>query len=154
MKENQIEKESEELISEEVYAIENKTKKFSSKEINLSIFNYDANKLEKYKLLNDEDELLLWKEEELNKIKSEKENKDEDVKIKELYKGEDNNSLFYLNKKELKKKYLKIEENLNEDKDDRNSILDNQNEKEMEKLYKESLLKHPRKIIDGQITKK
>ena len=153
MKENQIEKESEEFISEDVYEIENKTKKFISKEINLSIFNYDAKKLEKYKLLNDEDELLLCKEEELNKIKSEKENKDEDVKIKELYKGEDNNSLFYLNKKELKKKYLKIEENLNEDKDDRNSIFDNQNEKEMEKLYKESLLKHPRKIIDGQITK-
>ena len=49
--------------------------------------------------------------------------------------------------------YGKIEENLNEDKEERNSFLDNQNEKEMEKLYKETLLKHPRKIIDGQITK-
>ena len=153
MKENLIEKESEELISEEIYEIENKNKKNNSKEINLSIFNYNTNKLEKYKLLNEEDELLLCKEEPLNQIKSKKENKDEDVKIKELYKGEDNNSLFYLNKKELKKKYLKIEENLNEDKEDRNSILDNQNEKEMEKLYKESVLKHPRKIVDGQIIK-
>jgi hypothetical protein len=153
MKENLIEKESEELISEEIYEIENKNKKNNSKEINLSIFNYNTNKLEKYKLLNEEDELLLCKEEPLNQIKSKKENKDEDVKIKELYKGEDNNSLFYLNKNELKKKYLKIEENLNEDKVERNSILDNQNEKEMEKLYKESVLKHPRKIVDDQIIK-
>ena len=153
MKENQIEKESEELISEEIYEIEDKNKKSITKEINLNIFNYNTNKLEKYKLLNEEDELLLCKEEALNEIKSKKENKDEDVKIKELYKGEDNYSLFYLNKNELKKKYLKIEGNLNEDKVERNSILDNQNEKEMEKLYKESVLKHPRKIVDGQIKK-
>ena len=107
MKENLIEKESEELISEEIYEIENKNKKNNSKEINLSIFNYNTNKLEKYKLLNEEDELLLCKEEALNKIKSKKENKDEDVKIKELYKGEDNNSLFYLNKKRIEEKIFK-----------------------------------------------
>ena len=35
MKENLIEKESEELISEEIYEIENKNKKNNSKEINL-----------------------------------------------------------------------------------------------------------------------
>ena len=85
MKENQIEKESEELISEEIYEIEDKNKNIS-KEINLSIFNYEENKLEKYKLLNEENEFLFCKEELINELKSKKENKNEDIKIKELFK--------------------------------------------------------------------
>ena len=147
---NQIENELEELIIDETN--NNKTKAIS-KEINLNIFNYEENKIENYKFLNEEEELLLCKEEALNEVKSKKDNKEENIKIKELYKGEDSNSFYYLNKNELKKKYLKIEENLNEDNDDRNSILDNQDEKEVEKIYKESLLKHPRKVIDGEIKK-
>ena len=148
---NQIESELEEIILEETN--ESKYKKIG-KEINLSIFNYNNNKLEKYKLLNGEEDLLLCKEEVLNEIKSKKENKEADIKIKELYKEEEeNNSIYYLNKNELKKKYLKIQENLNEDNEERNSIINNKNEQEMEKLYKESQLKHPRKINDGEIRK-
>ena len=149
-KDNQIENELEVLMIDE--SDKNKTKAVN-KEINLNIFNYEENKIENYKFLNEEEELLLCKEETFNEVKSKKENKEENIKIKELYNGQDSNSLYYLNKNELKKKYLKIEENLNEDSEDKNSIFDNQDEKEMEKIYKESLLKHPRKVIDGEIKK-
>ena len=67
MKENQIEKESEELISEEIFENDDKNTKIS-KEINLSIFNYEENKLEKYKLLNEENELLLCKEDSFEEL--------------------------------------------------------------------------------------
>ena len=107
-------------------------------------------KLENYKLLNEQEEILLCKEESINEIKSKKENKEEEIKIKELYKGEDNNSVYYINKKELKKKYI-MKIDLNEDNENLNAIFDNKNEKEMEKLYEEIQLKHPRKIIDGKI---
>ena len=148
---NQIE-EGKELLKDEIYEIENKK---ISKEIDLNIYDCKEKKLEKYKLLNEEEELLLCKEEFLNEIKSKKENKEEDIKIKELFKGEDNDSdnFYYLNKNELKKKYLKIETNLNEDSENSKSFIDNKNKKEMEKLYEETILKHPRKIIDGKITK-
>ena len=39
--------------------------------------------------------MLLCKEEEINKIKSKKES-DEDIKIKELYNGQDDDSFYYL----------------------------------------------------------
>ena len=148
---NQEENEFEELLyDDELFTNGNKK---IPKEIDLNIYNYKEKKLENYKLLNEEEEMLLLKEEELNKIKSQKENKEEDIKIKELYNGEDNDSLYYLNKKELKKRYFKLETNLNEDQENQNSIFDNQNEKEMEKLYKEIQMKHPRKIVDGKITR-
>ena len=146
---NQIE-EGQELLTDETYEIQNKK---MSKEINLNIYDYKEKKLEKYKLINEEEELLLCKEEFLNEIKKNKENKEEDIKIKELFKGEDDDNFYYLNKNELKKKYLKIETNLDEDSENSKSFIDNQNEKEMEKLYEETILKHPRKIIDGKITK-
>ena len=96
---NQIE-EGQELLTDETYEIQNKK---ISKEIDLNIYDYKEKKLEKYKLINEEEELLLCKEEFLNEIKKNKENKEEDIKIKELFKGEDNDNFYYLNKNELKK---------------------------------------------------
>ena len=81
-------------------------------------------------MLNEEEEILLCNEEAINEIKSKKGNKEEEIKIKELYKGEDNNSVYYINKKELKKKYI-MKTDLNEDNENINSIIDNKNEKEM-----------------------
>ena len=101
-------------------------------------------------MLNEEEEILLCREEVLNEFKSEQENKEKEIKIKELYKGEDNDSVYYINKKELKKKYI-MRTDLNEDNENVNEIIDNKNAKEMEKLYEEVQLKHPRKIVDGKI---
>ena len=152
MKENQdnqeiqLENEFQELLIEEANSPEKKNKK----EINFSIYNYTEKKLENYKLLNEEEEILLCREEVLNEFKSEQENKEKEIKIKELYKGEDNDSVYYMNKKELKKKYI-MRTDLNEDNENVNEIIDNKNAKEMEKLYEEVQLKHPRKIVDGKI---
>ena len=145
--ENLIENTSEEILPEETYA---KNKNIINKEINLSIFNYDKKISENFKLINEEEEILLCKEEIINEIELKREKKDE-IKIAELFKGEDTDSIYYLNKKDLRKKYLKIEENINEDYERREQIIDNKNEKEIEKLYEEVQLKHPRKIIDGKI---
>ena len=152
MKENQdkeisIGNTSEKLFNED---IEEKDNKLNYKEINLTIFDYTQKKLKNFKFLNEEDEILLCKEEALNDFKSKKEDKEE-IKIKELFKGEDNDSFYYLNKTELRKKYYNIGENLNEDSENIEQIIDNKNDKEMEKLYNEIQLKHPRKIIDNQI---
>ena len=115
---NKEENEFEELLyDDELFTNGNKK---IPKEIDLNIYNYKEKKLENYKLLNEEEELLLLKEEVFNKIKSQKENKEEDIKIKELYNGEDNDSLYYLNKKELKNRYFKLEMNLNEDQENQN----------------------------------
>ena len=98
---NQERNENEELLYDESSEFENKK---IPKEIDLNIYNSKEEKLENYKLLNEEEEIVLIKAEILNEIKAKKENKEEDIKIKELYNGEDNDSLYYLNKKELKKK--------------------------------------------------
>ena len=138
MKENQdnqeiqLENEFQELLIEEANSPEKKNKK----EINFSIYNYTEKKLENYKLLNEEEEILLCREEVLNEFKSEQENKEKEIKIKELYKGEDNDSVYYINKKEMKKKYI-MRTDLNEDNENVNEIIDNKNAKEMEKLYEE-----------------
>ena len=117
MKENQdkeisIGNTSEKLLNDET---EEKDKKFNNKSINLTIFDYTQKKLENFKLLNEEDEILLCKEEAFNDYISKKEDKGEEIKIKELFKGEDNDLFYYLNKTELRKKYYNIGENLNED---------------------------------------
>ena len=147
--EDQIENEFEVLLYDEVYEYENKKNK---KEINLNIYNYAEKKTEKYKLLNEEEEILLCKEEDLNEIRTKKENIEEEIRIKEIYKGEDSDSFYYINKKELKKKYL-MRTDINEDNENIHAIIDNKNQKEMEKLYNEIQLKHPRKIVDGKITR-
>ena len=146
-------KESEDNDFEELLFIENEEteKQNINKEFHLKIFNYNEKKPDNYILLNQDEDLLLCKEEAIKEIKSKKEN-NEEIKIKELFKGEDNDSFFYINKKETKKHFLK---NIIElDKENENSkvdILDNKNKEEMEKIYKEIQLKHPRKIIDGKI---
>ena len=146
-------KESEDNDFEELLFIENEEteKQNINKEFHLKIFNYNEKKPDNYILLNQDEDLLLCKEEAIKEINSNKENKEE-IKIKELFKGEDNDSFFYINKKETKKHFLK---NIIElDKENENSkvdILDNKNKEEMEKIYKEIQLKHPRKIIDGEI---
>ena len=136
--------EKEELLNE-LFEEENKHIK---KEIKISLLNPVNEKLEDYTLIDEEDEILFCKNEVINEIKSKKENKEEDIKIKELYNGEDNDSFFYLNKKEIKQKLIQSSIDLEEKE---NSIIDNQNKEEMDKLYKEVQLKHPRKIIDGEI---
>ena len=148
LKENQFVNEFEELLYDEVEAKNKKNKR----ETNLSIYNYSEKKLEKYKLLNEEDEILLCKEDILNEIKSKKENKEEEIKIKELYNGEDNDSFYYINKKELKRKYL-MRTDLNDENENIHEVINNKDEKEMEKLYNEVQMKHPRKIVDGKITR-
>ena len=136
MKENQedqTQNEVEELLSKEIIEKENKN---IPKEINLNIYNYEEKKFENFKLLNEEEEMLLCKDEALNAVKSKKENKEEDIKIKELYNGEDNESFYCLNKKELRKKYFKIETDLNDDNENQDSLFDNQNEKEIRNYIK------------------
>ena len=145
MKESYDIEERDELLKEVLEKEDIKNKK----EIKLSIFNPINEKIENYKLLNEKEELLLCKEETINEIKSKKENKEEDIKIKELYIGEDSDSFYYLNKKEIKQKL--IQNSIDLEKNFENSIIDNQNREEMDKLYKEVQLKHPRKIIDGEI---
>ena len=138
--------ESEQLLYDELY---NNEGKYINKNIDLKIFDNKTQQIKNYKLLNEENEILLCEQEAINKIKSDKENIDEEIKIKELYKGEDDDSFYYLNKFEIKNKLLKnakeFERNFS------NTLIDNQNDEEMEKLYKETQLKHPRKIVDGKI---
>ena len=83
MKENQAQEdlkdnEYKELLYDEIFE---KDAKKINKEINLNIYNYREKKLENYKILNEDDELLLCKEEIINEIKSKKENKEEDIKL-------------------------------------------------------------------------
>jgi len=145
MKESYDIEERDELLKEVLEKEDIKNKK----EIKLSIFNPINEKMENYELLNEKEELLLCKEDTINEIKSKKGNKEEDIKIKELYIGEDSDSFYYLNKKEIKQKL--IQNSIDLEKNFENSIIDNQNREEMDKLYKEVQLKHPRKIIDGEI---
>ena len=135
------------LLYDDYY--ENENKKIN-KEINVNIFDSDKKNVENYKLLNEEEEILLCKEEVIKEIKSKKENIEESIKIKELFNGEDGNSIYYLNKREIKKNLFKNVTGL-EDEDGDGNLIDNHNRVEMEKLYKEVQLKHPRKIINGKI---
>ena len=134
------------LLFDDYY--ENKNKRIN-KEINISIFDSEKKNVENYKLLNEEEEILLCKEEVIKGIKSKKEDEEANIKIKELFNGEDSNSFYYLNKKEIKKNLFKNITGLEDDDGDGN-LIDNHDRVEMEKLYKEVQLKHPRKIINGK----
>ena len=116
---------------------------------NITFINPINQKEEKYYLINEEKEILLCKEDIIKEIKTNHGN-NYDIKIKDLFKGNENNC-YYINKEELKEKHL---ENLFElDKNANDLLINNQNEEEMDKLYKEVILKHPRKIIKGKIKK-
>ena len=119
------------------------------KEIDLNIYNYQTKNLENYKLLNESENIILCKEDKHKEIQSIKENKEGELKIKELYNKQEGDSFYYLNKKEIKKNFL--QNAIDIEKEYENSIIDNKNGKEMEKLYNEAQLKHPRLIIDGKI---
>ena len=147
MKEEIKKEEEETLLYDELYQNENK---ILANKIDLNIYNNNTKKSENYKLLNEEDEILLCKEEEIKKIKESKENGD-DIKIKELYKGDDNDSIFYLNKNKIRNNLLK--NSMEFERNFSNSKFDNYNVEEMDKLYKEVQLKHPRNIIEGEIKK-
>ena len=151
MKEKQEEDTNKELLNEDFINEDEKI----SKEMDVDIFDYNTKKFEKYKLLNENEELLLCKEENIQNYLSKKDNQEDDIKIKELYKGEEDDSTFYLNKKEIKQKLSKSEINLEEEEDENSllNFLDNKNDKEMQKLYEEVQLKHPRKIVDGKISR-
>ena len=144
-KEELKEEESEILLYKELY---NNKEKNSNKKINIDIFDNNNKKAERYILLNEENEILLCKEEEINKIKSKKES-DEDIKIKELYNGQDDDSFYYLNKMHIRHKLLK--NSIEFERTFSNSSIDKNDNYEMETLYKETQLEHPRKIIDGKI---
>ena len=73
--------------------------------INIFFFNPINQKEEKYTLLNEEKELLLCKQDILNEAI--KENNNYNIKIEELFQGEENNNYYYINKELLKEKYLK-----------------------------------------------
>ena len=147
MKEEIKKEEEETLLYDELYQNENK---ILTNNIDLNIYNNNTKKSENYKLLNEEDEILLCKEEEIKKIKESNENGD-DIKIKELYKGDDNDSIFYLNKNRIKNNLLK--NSIEYERNFSNSKFDNYDVEEMDKLYKEVQLKHPRNIIEDEIKK-
>jgi len=150
MKESEDNEKEDLLVEKEDIIIdtsENAEEKMS-KEINISIYDHSQKKKEKYKLINESDDLLFCKEEIFSEIKSQNENKE--IKIKELYKGQEGDSFFYINKKEIKKDLMKDSKFEEENEE---TTFDNENNEEMEKIYKEVQLKHPRQIIDGEIKK-
>ena len=120
----------------------------NNKQIDI-IFNDNNDEKEKYKLISEEKELLLCKENIINQTYKDK--KEYEIKIKDLYKGEEGKDFYYINKENLKEKYLKYVFELNKNYND--IMIDNNNEEEMNKLYKEINMRHPRKIIDGKIVK-
>ena len=112
-------------------------------------FNNPINQVEeRYTLLNEENELLLINQ---NIFQKEKENNQNNLKIKELFKGEENENYYYINKEELKEKYLKNYFELNKNSND--ITIDNENEEKMNKLYEEKEMMHPRKLVNGEIKK-
>ena len=141
--------EKEDLINDLYqYKVDN----IKNKVINISLFDSEQQKKEEYKLLKGENELLLCKKEIIKeKIYL---NNFGNIKIGELFNNEYNEyneDYYYINKDELKQKYLhnlfELDENINDVK------IDNNNKEEMDKLYKEMIMKHPRKIVSGIIEK-
>ena len=145
-KEESKEEEKQILLYNEIYW--NNEDKNVNKKIDINIFDNDNKNVEKYILLNEENEILLCKEEEINRIISKKKN-DEDIKIKELYNGQNDDSFYYLNKNYIKQKLLK--NSIEFGKTFSDTSIDNNDEEEMEKLYKETQMEHPRKIIRDKI---
>ena len=114
-------------------------------QIDVTFTNEQDKKEEKFKLFNEEKESLLIKE---DLIKGKIDNYQ--IKISELFKQE-NTEQYYLNKEKTKEKYLK---NLLEiDKKEDDILLNKKDKNEMQILYRETSLKHPRKILDGEIFK-
>ena len=123
--------------------VSNLSSEIETKEIDVTFTNEQDKKEEKYKLFNEEKESLLIKE---DLIKGKVNNYQ--IKISELFQNE-NTEQYYLNKEKTKEKYLK---NLLEiDKKEDDILLNKKDKNEMEILYRETSLKHPRKILNGEI---
>ena len=118
---------------------------FEKKQVDVTFTNPENKKEEKYKLFNEEKESLLIKEE---LIKNNIDNYQ--IKISELFQNEANEQ-YYLNKEKSKEKYLKNLLKLEEESDD--IVLNNKDQNEMDTIYRETCLKHPRKLIDGELQK-
>ena len=118
---------------------------FENKQVDVTFTNPENKKEEKEKLFNEEKESLLIKEE---LIKNNIDNYQ--IKISELFQNEANEQ-YYLNKEKSKEKYLKNLLKLEEKSDD--IVLNNKDQNEMDTIYRETCLKHPRKLIDGELQK-
>ena len=106
-------------MKEDLYSI-NESKSFSSEDstifeyVNTNIKNQIeinlkdpyTHKEEKYQLINEKNEMLLCKEDLFDKVKDEI-GESYDIKIIELLKRKDEKDYYYINKEELKQRYLK-----------------------------------------------
>ena len=116
---------------------------FEDKQIDVTFTDEENKKEEKFKLLNEEKESLLIREDLIS-------NKFGQIKIKELFQNESPQQ-YYINKEKAKEKYLK---NIFElEKKDEDIKFNNKDQNEMKELYRETCLKHPRKLVDGEIRK-
>ena len=115
---------------------------FINKQIDVTFTNEVNQKEENYILLDEEKETLL--------IKRDFASNNYQARIQELFQNESNDQ-YYINKEKLKEKYLN---NLFElDKSNKDIVINNHDKNEMESLYRETTLKHPRKLINGEIVK-
>ena len=121
------------------------TLKYENKEIDVTFTNEQDKKEEKYKLLNEEKESLLIRE---DYIKNNYGNYQ--IKISELFQNESPGQ-YYINKEKAKEKYLKNIFELEKKTED--ISFNNKDQNEMQELYRETCLKHPRKLVDGEIRK-
>ena len=117
---------------------------FENQQIDIIFTDSQTQKEVKYKLLNEEKESLLIREDLISNPENFQ------IKISELFKTESNGQ-YYLNKDKSKEKYLK--NLLTYDKKSEDIKLHNKDENEMKELYREICLKHPRKLVDGEVQK-
>ena len=150
-------------MKEDLYSI-NESKSFSSEDstifeyVNTNIKNQIeinlkdpyTHKEEKYHLINEKNEMLLCKEDLFDKVKDEI-GESYDIKIIELLKRKDEKDYYYINKEELKQRYLKNFFDL--DKINKELLFNRNNPIEMKKLYEETIKKHPRIIYKDHIEK-
>ena len=119
--------------------------KYETKEVDVVFSNEGDDKEEKFKLLDEEKESLLIKEALLpGKTDS------YEIKLSELFQNE-NNEVYYINKEKSKEKYLN--NCFETDKKSEDISFNNKDKNEMDALYREVCLMHPRKLINGEIQK-
>ena len=113
------------LFDDKVNKIEDKFK--------VSIKDSIEQKDEPYTLINKENEIILCRNDLLNELNSGKYR----VKIEEFFKDEESDNCYFINKKKIKEEHLKHLFEL--DKNNEDIRIDNQNEEEMDKLYRKVL---------------
>ena len=94
-----------------------------------------------YRLINEKNELLLYNKKLVK-------NGNYDIKIQELFKGEDSDGYYYINKEKLTERYLKPLFEI-----EKESKINNKDKVEMNSLYEETILKHPREKFGKIYTK-